>query len=185
MSRSRSELIFGDIRATCARAQPKWCRSPSGVPLGNFKGGRKIYYGAHRGSRPPRASCRAMKMPTTGDVIDVTSGLFGLVLRMPMRRVIAGRSGLTMMREPFGGGKNAASRRRHLIIDADGAGGLGNREGNGRGPAEQERRPARDRAPTSGRRYRRVTAADMAPATRRLDAHHGGHNKTFHCSSPC
>jgi SAM-dependent methyltransferase len=23
------KLIFGDIRATCARAQPKWCRSPS------------------------------------------------------------------------------------------------------------------------------------------------------------
>ena len=29
--------IFGDIRATCARAQPKWSR-----------GGRKIYYGTHR-----------------------------------------------------------------------------------------------------------------------------------------
>ena len=71
--------IFGDIRATCARAQPKWSR-PSGLPLGNFKGGRKIYYGTHRGSGPPRAAVGAMKMQTTSDMLDVISGLLGLVL---------------------------------------------------------------------------------------------------------
>ena len=47
--------------------------------------------------------------------------------------------------------RDAAGRRRHLIIDADGADGLGNRQGHGRGAAEQDRRPARDRAPMSGR----------------------------------
>jgi hypothetical protein len=46
-------------------------------------------------------------------------------------------------RSPMANGNNeivrdAAGRRRHLIIDADGTGGLGNRESNDRRPAEQD-----------------------------------------------
>src|SRR5262249_56158150 len=62
--------------------------------------------------------------------------------------------------------RDAAGRRRHWIIDADGARGLSNRESNGSRPAEQDCRAARDRASTSGRCTRW-----LAPATGGLDPH--------------